>query len=1299
MNAIELLNYIFDNLEGDITVYSGLDDIQYAADALPTNIGESIDGVDLRVDGHRVVGVVIDDPERATFRLLRGEEVVSVALFEEPVEENDIPEFVEVFDIPLQDGWVAEEVTGNFYTFEDIFGAPGDVTENDIEEENDTNTDQVEDAEEDRGLVDCPDPADDAHVEDGGAAEREGVVHDESPGDEGPSDHAGGDDGGGEPAGEDGAAGEEDAGGPEGAGEDSSSGPQYLNDAEILGTETPTMGDFLSREATFLLGEMWGARDRRNTQDGYWNEVPLSWGSWIGGQAGDRNSPAWGFSRHPVGKDKSGASIVLGSSVGGARKAKAMDTMYAMGLDVDSGAKLDDVIEVIEEKGLLCFVYTSFNHGKCGVELKRDEVLRKLQITRDPEEHEIRQFLREHDKNRYEAGFIAGCTIKEQKHQTTEGVKIVLDTPPLEKFRLIFPLADPVKLIDLADTQQAALDLWEDKITGLARNTLGVHFDTSCTDPSRLFYTARHPKNAEDWYAAIIMGDPLVFDDVEVMKKSAYTSKRDVNAFTIAGGEDDDRPPMAIAPSGKSLNDWHTRHKDRFMLADLMETLCPDKIRHSGGEANGHVHTECPFEHEHTSEGGTATMAINCTDSQNEYWTWFCHHDACQGRHKLQFLEEALKQGWFEEDSLYDMDQGFILEGEDEEEEPEEEEEPALAGDQFKTPEQRAEEFTAESTDEDIQKFIKKLFREGVDRSTQANVTAAIAKGTNLGKRDVKAFWRELEDAQRKRDREREKDEKAEGGSVAVVNDWGFDLLCEYGERRIHDTNRERPKVFHYMENLCVIRENSEGHARMRFLDKGGFEHHLNTVARFVRMSGEAKNVTGVSAPDDVVRFLFNDDYGKYPDLRGLVTTPTFTKDGSLLTEPGYDWNSKLYYKPDITLSVPEVPKTPSAEQVHTAKQLLIEEILADFPLGAMTRPEIVDQALHGEGVAAVTNMMALILLPFMREMVDGPTPGHLLVKPAPGTGASLLTDVFSIIATGQVTPALAMPGNKDEMSKTLTSVLSNGQNIVFFDNINHSVDSGELASAMTTPTYQARILGKSQTIEVDVRCSWVFTGNNVTLSSELIRRLIMIDLDAEIENPEMRTGFRHGDIRGWATQNRGNLVWACLTIIQNWVAQGMVHQKAPILASYENWSGAVGGVLSAAGMGGFMGNREALKSSSTDNDSDDFLLLLEVWWDQFGTKPVYTKGDSDNKDSLIEMTSAHDLSLPVRKEINGDGDRVYNAQGFGTYLGKFRGQVKTLECGQQVKVLKDDKRTKRGHMWNLELVADAPKSNVSVEA
>lgn len=986
------------------------------------------------------------------------------------------------------------------------------------------------------------------------------------------------------------------------AAEDASAGPEYLNDAVVLGHGDDALVEFLGREATFLPGEMWGARDRRNTQDKEWKSRTLTWMQWLLGQEGDKNNPEWGFTRHPEGKEKAGSCIVLGSSIGGARKAKAMDTMYAMGIDVDSGAVLQDVVTKIKKLGLLCFIYSSFNHRKRGIELKRDEVLRKLQIKKDPTVQEVRQFLREHDKNRYEEDFIAQCTIKEQKHQTTEGVKIVLDTPPLEKFRLIFPLAEAVKIIDLEETHQASLDLWEDKITGLARNVLGVHFDTSCTDPSRLYYTARHPKGTDDWYCAVVQGTPLVFEDIKPFKKATYTSTREVNAFTMAGGDVDvDRPPMAVAPSGASLNDWHRTAKDRLMMAELLETLCPDRIRVAGGEAQGHVHTECPFEAEHSSEGGTATMAINCVDNQNEYWTWFCHHDACQGRHKLQFVEEALRQGWFDEDALFNMDHGFLLEGADGTDDPFEPVAAKREREQEKsaTFEEQAACFDKKTTDPEIEKLIEKAIKAKVDSTTKARIIDALVDATVLGRQPVKDMWKKVAEKVRKNEKERSAPASDEAGGV--VNQWDFDELHTYGARRIHDTNHESPRVFHYMEHLCIIRENSEGHARMRFLDKGGFAHHLNTVARFVRTMGEDQDPIGVAAPREVVDYLFEEDYGKYPDLRGLVTTPTFTRDGAILTEPGYDWSSKLYYKPDASLSVRKVNAKPTPEEVHEAKRLLIEEILADFPLGALSRPEIVDQALHGDGVPAVTNLIALILLPFMREMIDGPTPGHLLTKPAPGTGASLLTDVFSIIATGTPTPALAMPGNKDEMSKTLTSVLSNGQNIVFFDNINHSIDSGELASAMTAQTYQARILGKSQTVEVDVRCAWVFTGNNVTLTPELARRLLFIGLDTHLANPETRTGFRHDDIRGWTEEHRGELVWACLTLIQNWVSQGMVKQKEMILASYENWSGVVGGVLKAADLGGFLQGQEDEREKAADAAQDSIQTFVNILADYPG--------------------------------------------------------------------------------------------------
>jgi len=436
------------------------------------------------------------------------------------------------------------------------------------------------------------------------------------------------------------------------------------NHADILGDAPEGFAEFLRQPATFLIGEMWGAKDRRNTQDGDWKAVTQRWGDWIEGAPAKKGKAEWGLSRHPENNTKEGASIVLGSSIEGARKAYAMDTMYALGLDIDSGAQLDDVIKTILAKNLFALIYTSHSHGKSGLEIKRDEVMRKLALKDEPTLPQVQEYLRMHSKSRYEESFIAQVRIDDPKLQTAQGVKIALKTPPLDKFRILFPLAEAVKLIDLAPTQAAALEVWEDKITGMAWEALGVHFDTSCTDPSRLFYTARHAKEAE-WDCLILRGDPLKFDDVPVYKKHQYTKHRaKLNRFEIAGGDDEKKVPQCYTPSGRSLNDWHSGlggAKDRFQIATLLETECPDKIRVAGGEAEGHVHHECPWEHEHSSEGGTATMSINALDAQTDYWASFCRHDSCQGRHKLQFLEEMLHQGWFEEDVLYDEDGLYLL--------------------------------------------------------------------------------------------------------------------------------------------------------------------------------------------------------------------------------------------------------------------------------------------------------------------------------------------------------------------------------------------------------------------------------------------------------------------------------------------------------------------------------------------------------------------------------------------------------------------------------------------------------------
>lgn len=455
---------------------------------------------------------------------------------------------------------------------------------------------------------------------------------------------------------------------------------ERLNDALILGESTPAFKKVMQRPITFLTGYVWDEeenkkrkRRKKNTLDGNWRSVTMPGIDHILGFEGDGfNTPTYGLSRNPIGYQKDGFSFVCGSSRKGQRKAKAMDTMFAIGLDIDSGASLESVLNRILRLGLAACVYPSWNHKKRGLVLKRDDVLKKLKIETDPTLEQVQEYLRQHSKSRFEEAFINAVAFDEGHKDWTE---IALDTTEIDKFRVVFFLAEPVsfeKLTRELGTHSAALTLWEDKITGLARKQLGVHFDTSCTDPSRLFYTARHAakKAAEHCQCYIIRGEPLRFEDIPTMRKSEYTGSRvsGGNAFTQANDYHGDRPPEVTLPSGRFLNQWHSKiGKERFQIAEMLEIECADRVRGSGSQS-GMVITECPFEHEHSKAGGSGTFAMNAIDSSSGYWTWKCHHDACQGRHKLEFLGEAIKEGWIEETVLDDNE--YLLPSEDEDDDP-----------------------------------------------------------------------------------------------------------------------------------------------------------------------------------------------------------------------------------------------------------------------------------------------------------------------------------------------------------------------------------------------------------------------------------------------------------------------------------------------------------------------------------------------------------------------------------------------------------------------------------------------------
>jgi hypothetical protein len=109
--------------------------------------------------------------------------------------------------------------------------------------------------------------------------------------------------------------------------------------------------------------------------------------------------------------------------------------------------------------------------------------------------------------------------------------------------------------------------------------------------------------------------------------------------------------------------------------------------------------------------------------------------------------------------------------------------------------------------------------------------------------------------------------------------------------------------------------------------------------------------------------------------------------------------------------------------------------------------------------------------------------------------------------------------------------------------------------------------------------------------------------LDAKVEEPWRRTGFKHDDLPKWVAAQRGELIWACLILVQNWLAKGRPESTAR-LGTYENWSKIVGGILATAGIEGFLDDLDQLYDRA-DAQRGTWRAFIAQWVNTFGIKPV----------------------------------------------------------------------------------------------
>jgi hypothetical protein len=459
------------------------------------------------------------------------------------------------------------------------------------------------------------------------------------------------------------------------------------------------------------------------------------------------------------------------------------------------------------------------------------------------------------------------------------------------------------------------------------------------------------------------------------------------------------------------------------------------------------------------------------------------------------------------------------------------------------------------------------------------------------------------------------------------------DLAKLTGEawQAIQDANSP-PTLFRYGAAPSRIETDDQGAPVLRTMTLDRMRHRLARDASWFvrRKSGEVAIAPLLSVVRDVLATPDCD----LPILTRIVEAPIFAADGTLCAEPGYNAANKTYYWPSEGFTLPAISERPSTAEVQEARDLIIRELLGDFPFAG--EPE------RAHAVAA-------LLVTLVRDMIEGPIPGHMVEAPGPGTGKTLLADLLTEPAHGRPIAAMTEARDPDEWRKRIFAKLRTAPSVVLLDNIKRRLESSALASVITSyPYWEDRVLGISEMSRVPVRCLFLLTGTNPAFSSEMVRRIVRIRLDAKVDRPWLREGFQHPDIRSWASVNRGKLLGAALTLIQAWIKAGRPEGNKT-LGMFERWARIMAGILDVAGIPGFLENLSDFYETA-DTEGAAWREFVALWWNahqgaavSVATLFVSVAGESSL--DLGEGKSERSQKIRLGKQIMEMRDRVFSIQ------------------------------------------------------
>lgn len=393
----------------------------------------------------------------------------------------------------------------------------------------------------------------------------------------------------------------------------------------------------------------------------------------------------------------------------------------------------------------------------------------------------------------------------------------------------------------------------------------------------------------------------------------------------------------------------------------------------------------------------------------------------------------------------------------------------------------------------------------------------------------------------------------------------------------------------------------AEGALVIHPVDTSHFTELAGLVAKFVKFdmritdseTGKKGAWVNCDCPRRIAEaYLSRGHFPEVPILNGFIEAPTIDEQGRLIDKPGFDAKSGLYLAFDRDrLNGYSLISDGLNKRIATNALRTLSEVVEGFPY--------VSDADKSGIIAAILTSLVRRILPS--------APMFAVTAPMPGTGKTLIAETAAIIATGRRASVLSLGHDDAEAEKRLGGVLLAGDPVILLDNIERPLSGDLLCQVTTQPSVRLRPLGVSSVVSVPTHSLLLATGNNLSITGDLKRRVVLIRMDAKTERPEQRPIPR--DHIAYVLSNRGKIIKAALTVILAYIESlAPTDDKHVPFGSFELWDKLVRRPLLWLGYPDPLGGAEALRD--TDPDIETMRALFHAWLDIQALKGPCTVAD-----------------------------------------------------------------------------------------